>query len=215
MNPAYKNAGEFSCLACFFTARSIQQHEQCSTLDEAGFCIWDWEGRVFNDAIRTLKTHQGKYDTRVRNLRKLPKQWYLRHIILKTRVNTIKHEISKKSFSASFSSNATWTLGIKMPPFSYSTQHFGKPCVRHNKWYYYSFSHSIKSSARSPFPQAEVQTTNSGGQSGALHLFNRFNLLPHPRSRQLARPKTSASLIGGCLKLPLSVTILLPSGRLL
>lgn len=37
MNPAHKNSGEFSCLACFFTAGSIRHHEQCSTLEEAGF----------------------------------------------------------------------------------------------------------------------------------------------------------------------------------
>lgn len=32
------------------------------------------KGRVLNDAIRTLKYHQGKYDAKVGNLRKLPKQ---------------------------------------------------------------------------------------------------------------------------------------------
>lgn len=39
----------------------------------------------------------------------------------------IKHEISNKLFSLSFSNNATWTLRFKTPPFSYSSRPFGKP----------------------------------------------------------------------------------------
>lgn len=98
-----------------------------------------------------------------------------------------------------FSNNATWMLGIKMLPFSYSYQHFGKTLCA-------SINDTIIYPAILLGLLQEIHTLKPKSKHGRV-------VLPPPRSWQLAQPKTSASLIGVCLKLPLSFTSLLPSGH--